>query len=172
MPAFHLAQLNVARAVAPLDDPRMADFVAQIDSVNAAAEAHPGFVWRLKDETGNAMSIRAFADPRMVVNLSVWRDAEALRDYVYRGDHVGVLRRRKEWFGPMEGPHLVLWWIPAGHTPTLDEAKARLDHLAAHGPTPEAFTFRQIFKPSPRGIGDGSWETGKISGPRLPAPNS
>ena len=147
MPEFHLAQLNIARAIAPLDDPRLADFVAEIDAVNAEAEAHPGFVWRLKDETGNAMSIRAFADPRMVVNLSVWRDVEALRDYAYGGKHVAVLRRRKRWFTPMEGPHLVLWWVPAGHTPTLEAATARLDHLATHGPTPEAFGFRDAFAP-------------------------
>ena len=151
MPDFYLAQLNIARAVAPLDDPRLADFVAQIDVVNAAAEAHPGFVWRLKDESGNAMSIRAFDDPLMVVNLSVWRDVEALRDYIYQGDHVAVLRRRREWFTPMAGPHLVLWWVPAGHTPTLEEAKARLDHLAAHGSTAEAFGFRDAFAPPAEG---------------------
>ena len=144
---FHLAQLNIARARAPLDDPLLADFVAQIDAVNAAADAHEGFVWRLQDADGNAMSIRAFDDPAMLVNLSVWTSVEALRDYIYGTDHLAVMRRRSEWFGRMDGPHLVLWWIPAGHTPTLEEAKARLDHLAAHGPTAAAFTWRQVYAP-------------------------
>ena len=130
---------------APLDDPRMAGFVARLDAVNAVADASPGFVWRLQDDDGDATSFRVFDDPELIVNLSVWASVEALTAYVFAGDHRAVLRRRKEWFVRMERPHLALWWIPAGHEPTLPEAQARLEHLARYGPTPEAFTFRAVF---------------------------
>lgn len=150
MTAFELAQLNVARARAPLDSPAMADFVANLDRINTLGEASPGFVWRFKDESGNATSVRAFDDPRLIVNLTVWASVEALSRYAYRSDHVGILRRRREWFVPFDGPSLVLWWVPAGHRPTLAEAKGRLAQLTAGGPTPEAFTLKRAF-PSPDG---------------------
>jgi heme-degrading monooxygenase HmoA len=146
--AHHLAELNIARAVGPIDSPSMADFVANLARVNAIGDASPGFVWRLQDDSGAATSIRAFDDPRVIVNLTVWQDAEALRAYAYHSDHLEVLRRRREWFIPLDGPSLVLWWIPAGHRPTVEEAKARLEHLAAHGPTPRAFTLKTSF-PTP-----------------------
>ncbi len=144
---YHLAQMNIARSVAAIDDPAMADFVANLDRINALGEATPGFVWRLKDETGSATAIRAFDDPLMIVNLTVWTSIEALRGYAYRSDHVDVFRRRREWFVPLDGPHLVLWWVPAGHIPTVTEARGRLDHLAANGPTPDAFTLKTAFPP-------------------------
>lgn len=143
--AFHVAELNIGRTVAPLDEPAMADFVANLDPVNALGEASPGFVWRLQDEFGAATSIRAYADPLMIVNLTVWETIEALRAFAYRSDHVEFLRRRREWFVPLDGPSLVLWWVPAGHRPTVAEAKARLAYLAAHGPTPAAFTLKTPF---------------------------
>ncbi len=162
--AHHIAQLNIARARAPLEDPLLADFVAQLDAVNALAEASPGFVWRLKSDSGNATDIRAYDDPLMIVNMSVWESIEALFDFAYRTSHTKVMNRRKEWFESLPGPHLVLWWIPAGTIPTVEEAKRRLDHLAAHGPTATAFTFKARFPaPFERFVG----ATG-----RSPAPSS
>ncbi len=125
-----------------MDDPTMAGFVARLDEINALADRSPGFVWRLQTEAGDATAIRAFPDPLLLVNLSVWESVEALREFTYRSAHAGVMRRRAEWFERMDEPHLVLWWVPAGDLPTLDEAKARLDRLRSEGPSPEAFTFR------------------------------
>ena len=149
---YHVAQLNIARAVAPMDDPRLAEFVARLDEINALADESPGFVWRLQSDSGNATDIQAYDDPNMLVNLSVWDSLESLFGYVYRSGHAKVMARRKEWFERMEGPYVVLWWVPAGHRPSVAEAKARLDHLAQHGPSPWAFTFKQSF-PAPGGTG-------------------
>ena len=143
--AHHIAQLNIARAKAPLDAPLLADFVAQLDTVNALAEASPGFVWRLKSDSGNATDIHAYDDPLMIVNMSVWESIARLFDFAYRTSHTKVMNRRKEWFDPLPGPHMVLWWIPAGTVPTVEEAKRRLDYLAVHGPTATAFTFKVRF---------------------------
>jgi hypothetical protein len=147
-PTHHLAQLNIGRTVGPIDSAAMADFVANLDRINGVGDASPGFVWRLQDESGAATSIRAFEDPRMIVNLTVWTSVEALREYAYRSVHVEFLRRRREWFVPLDGPSLVLWWIPAGHRPTVEEAKRRLEHLAANGPSDRAFTLKTAF-PAP-----------------------
>ena len=143
----HLAQLNIARSVAPIDDAAMADFVANLDRINALGEAAPGFVWRLKDESGSATAIRAFDDPLIIVNLTVWTSIEALRGFAYRSDHAEVFRRRREWFVPLGGPNLVLWWVPVGHIPTVAEAREHLDLLAANGPTAQAFTLKTAFPP-------------------------
>jgi hypothetical protein len=143
--SHHIAQLNIAQAKAPLDDPLLADFVAQLDAVNALAEASPGFVWRLKSDSGNATDIRAYDDPMMIVNMSVWESIDTLFDFAYRTSHTKVMNRRKEWFEPLAGPHMVLWWVPAGTVPTVEEAKRRLDHLTARGPTATAFTFKARF---------------------------
>jgi hypothetical protein len=140
-----LAQLNIGRAAGPMDGPVMADFVANLDRINALGDASPGFVWRLQDETGAATSIRAFEDPRMIVNLTVWESIETLRGFAYQSGHVEVLRRRREWFVPLDGPSLVLWWVASGHRPTVEEARERLDRLAADGPTPHAFTLKTSF---------------------------
>ena len=113
----HLAQLNIASTQAPLDDPIMKGFVDQLDYINAVADRSEGFVWRLQTEDGDATAIRAFDDDRIIVNMSVWESLEALHDYVYRSDHLGPLRDRKKWFTRIEGPSLVLWWIPAGDPP-------------------------------------------------------
>lgn len=143
----HIAQLNIARAKAPLDDPLLADFVAQLDAVNAMAEESPGFVWRLKDDSGNATDIRAYDDPRLIVNMSVWQSIDALFDFTYKTAHTKVMSRRKEWFEPLPGPHLVLWWTAAGTVPTLADGQARLDYLDRHGPSAAAFTFKVRFPP-------------------------
>ena len=145
---FHIAQVNIARMRAPLEDPLMADFVAQLDPVNAVADASPGFVWRFQTEGGNATSARPLPDPLILFNMSVWESFEALQQFVYRSAHIGPLRDRKQWFEPIDGPILALWWIPAGHIPTIEEAQERLKHLGEHGPSPYAFTFRAPF-PSP-----------------------
>lgn len=147
MASSELAQLNIARMRAPMESPLMADFVANLDRINALADAAPGFVWRLQDEAGNATAIRPFGED-MLVNLSVWRDVESLKEYVYRSAHVDIMRRRREWFDPMAEASVVLWWVPAGHRPELDEAAEKLDHLRRHGPTASAFTFRAPF-PAP-----------------------
>jgi len=151
MTAYHLAELNIGRIVGDTpDDPRLAEFMAALDEVNALAEASPGFIWRLQDENGNATSITAFDDPRMLLNMSVWESAEALATFAYKTDHAAFLARRREWFEPPEGPDLVLWWVQAGHIPTTSEAKERLDKLTTDGPGPDAFTFRDRFPaPSP-----------------------
>ncbi len=148
MAAYHVAQLNVGRLLAPLDAPEIAEFVAALDAVNALADAAPGFVWRLQDDEGNATSFRPFDDDTLLVNLSVWESIDALADFTYRTMHRDVLRRRGEWFTKLAGAHLVLWWVPAGHIPSLQEAKERLDLLRDRGPTPDAFTFRTRF-PAP-----------------------
>jgi hypothetical protein len=144
---FQLAQANVARMRAPLQDPIMEGFRSQLERINAVADASPGFVWRLQTEDGDATAIRAFDDDRIIFNMSVWESREALHEYVYRSDHLGPLRNRREWFEPMDGPILVLWWIPAGHVPTVEEAKGKLRVLKESGPTQDAFTFRQSFPP-------------------------
>lgn len=144
---WHLAQFNIARGRAAMDDPVMADFVATLDRVNALADASPGFVWRLQDDSGNATAIAAYDDPNMLVNMSVWRDADALFDFVYRSGHTPVMARRRDWFLPLDGPYMVLWWVAAGHRPDVAEAQERLARLAAHGPTADAFTFKARFDP-------------------------
>jgi hypothetical protein len=143
----HLTQLNIARWSRPSDAPENADFHANLDRINALAEAQPGFVWRLTGEGNNATDVVAFDDTAVITNMSVWRDMESLAAFVYRTGHREIMRRRAEWFDRME-TYMVLWWVPAGHEPTVGEAKARLAHLAAHGPSPEAFTFSEPF-PAP-----------------------
>lgn len=148
---WHLAQLNIGRLRAPTEDPALAEFMANLDPINALAERTPGFVWRLQTEDGNATAIRPFpGDDLMAINLSVWESMEALADYVYRSAHTAFLRRRGEWFERLGEAYLVLWWIPAGTVPTVDDALARLEHLRRFGPTADAFTFRRPF-PRPGG---------------------
>ncbi|MDQ7907366.1 DUF3291 domain-containing protein [Phytohabitans sp. ZYX-F-186] len=147
MSDFHLAQLNVAYPRAPLDDPAMAGFVADLALINARADEAPGFVWRLVGEdSDDATALRPFG-PDLMVNMSVWESVEALRDFAYRdGVHLESLRRRREWFSHEGlGSHLVLWWIPAGTLPTLDEARERLALLDRDGPGPAAFTLREPY---------------------------
>jgi hypothetical protein len=128
----------------------MEGFRSQLDPINALADRSPGFIWRLQTEDGNATAIRPYDDELMAINMSVWESLDALQQFVYRSAHIGPLRDRKQWFEPMEGPILALWWIPAGHIPTIDDAKERLEHLRQHGPSSYAFTFRAPF-PSPDG---------------------
>jgi hypothetical protein len=145
--SWHIAQINVGRLLYETDDPRLAGFMTNLDRINALAEASPGFLWRLKDDSNNATAIRVFDDPRIALNMSVWASLEDLQAYAYRSEHVTFFRRRAEWFEDFGQPHLALWWIAAGTLPTADDGKARLAHLSAHGPTAEAFTFRDRFPP-------------------------
>ncbi len=144
---YHLAQFNAARMRGPLDSDIMAGFVARLEEINAVADAAPGFVWRLRTEDGDATAIRPYDDEFILVNLSVWESPEALRDYVYRSRHREVLQQRRDWFEPLEDATLVLWWVPVGHLPPVAEAVSRLERLRRDGPTPDAFTFRELFSP-------------------------
>lgn len=145
---FHLAQVNIGRFRAPIDSPIMEGFRSQLDPVNALADRSPGFIWRLQTEDGNATAVRPYAgDDLMAINMSVWDSLASLQQFVYKSRHVHTLRGRDRWFEPIEGPILALWWIPSGHTPTVEEAVERLAHLKTHGPTPYTFTFRTPFPP-------------------------
>ena len=146
MPDYHLAQLNIAKMKFDIDSPELADFVARLEDVNALADDSPGFVWRLQTDTGDATAIDFFG-PDTLVNMSVWQNIESLHDYVYRSAHKEVLARRKEWFARMLEAYSVLWWIPAGSMPTLEEAAQRLEELQNRGPSAAAFTFKQMFLP-------------------------
>lgn len=146
--AHHLAQANIARMRAPLEDPLMAGFAALLDPINTLADQAPGFLWRLQGEEEDAAVIRVFDDPLILFNMSVWDSIEALFAYVYKSDHVLPLSNRKEWFAPMDGPGQVLWWISQGQIPSVEVAKGRLETLATQGPTLEAFTFAKRF-PAP-----------------------
>jgi hypothetical protein len=143
---YHLAQLNIGKLVAPIGDPRVAEFIDALGSINALGESSPGFVWRLQDEAGNATSIRAFDDPDIIPNLTVWTSVEALKAFAYRSEHVDFFRRRAEWFQPGESG-VVLWWVSEGEIPTIAEARRRLEYLAANGPSPYAFGFGSVAPP-------------------------
>jgi hypothetical protein len=145
--AWHLAQLNVGVVRAPLEDERMRDFADGLDPINALADTAPGFAWRLQDDEGAATSFRISDDDRLLVNMSTWESIEALHAYVFRSGHADYLRRRREWFEPATEPTTVLWWVPAGHQPSLDEAAERLTALRTNGPTPYAFSLREQFGP-------------------------
>ena len=146
MSAYELAQLNIAVMKEPLESPAMADFVANLDRINALAEASPGFIWRLQTEDGDATGLRPMGDDTLV-NISVWQDVASLNHFVFKSAHAGIMRRRKEWFSGMREAYAVLWWVRKGHRPGIAEAASRLDVLRAQGPTEEAFTFRQAFPP-------------------------
>jgi Domain of unknown function (DUF3291) len=147
MTDHHLAQFNVGRLREPLDAPAMAEFLALFAPVNALADSAPGFVWRLTDgEADDATAIRPYGED-VIINMSVWETREALWNFAYRSAHLDLLRRRREWFLRMAEPYTVLWWVPAGRIPPVEEARERLARLRAEGPGPEAFTFRQVYEP-------------------------
>jgi hypothetical protein len=147
--SYHLAQINIGRLIAPLDDPRIAGFVNGLDPVNALADAAPGFIWRLQSESGNATDIEYSSDdPTMMVNMSVWDSVEALHDFTYSPGHLALLRQRAQWFEKLDQPHYCLWWVPTGHIPTVAEGRERLEHYQKHGPTPYSFWFHEMFPAS------------------------
>lgn len=148
MSAWHLAQVNVGRMRGQRGDPVVAGFYTELDRLNAIADASPGFVWRLQGDGNDATDLRPTPDPLFLINMSLWTDADALFAYVYRTAHVGVMAGRREWFDRMDGAYQALWWVPAGHRPTIDEALAKLWLLDRYGPGPQAFTFKARF-PAP-----------------------
>jgi Domain of unknown function (DUF3291) len=141
---MQLAQLNIAKLLAPIDSLQLAQFVANLDRINALAEASPGFVWRLKTESGNATELQPLG-PEIIVNVSVWQDIDALKNFVYQSAHLAIVRQRAQWFERLDTPHLVLWWVRDGHQPTAEDACAKLAHLTAQCASQVAFTFRDVF---------------------------
>jgi hypothetical protein len=145
MTDHHLAEFNVGRLREPLDAPSMAEFLALFEPINALADSAPGFVWRLADgEADDATGIRPYGD-EVIINMSVWESREALWDFVYRSAHLDLLRRRREWLLRMAEPETVMWWVPAGRIPSVEEARERLGRVRRDGPGPEAFTFREVY---------------------------
>ncbi len=147
MSGWQLAQINIGTMVAPKGDPRVAEFYAALETINAIADSSPGFVWRLQDEAGNATDIQATPDPNLLVNISVWADLESLSAFVYRSSHAGIMRQRRQWFVPFEGAFQALWWVRAGHRPNVTEGFGRLWLLDRYGPSPHGFGFKTAFAP-------------------------
>jgi hypothetical protein len=147
MSRYNIAQVNIGRIRAELDDPIMHGFVSRLAEINALADRSPGFVWRLQANGGNATYLRPYQDERTLLNMSVWESVEDLRHYVYHTAHAELMRKRQAWFERFVGAYTALWWVPVGHIPGIDEAKKRLAHLDAHGPTEFAFTFKCIIEP-------------------------
>ncbi|MGH8791892.1 MAG: DUF3291 domain-containing protein [Stackebrandtia sp.] len=145
--SYELAQVNIARMRAPLDTPLMSGFVDQLEPVNAVADAAEGFVWRLQTEDGDATAYRVFDDEWLMVNMSVWTSPQTLTAYVYGPEHRAVLRGRRQWFHQLSQAVTALWWVEAGHRPTVSEAEEKLTLLRDNGPTAEAFTLRTTFPP-------------------------
>ncbi len=159
MSRLHVAQVNIARMKADLEDPVMAGFAARLDEINALADGSPGFIWRLQTEAGNATYLRPYDDDRILFNLSVWESIDDLRRFVFRTVHVELMRQRRAWFDKLDSAYLALWWVPAGHEPGVDEAKKRLAHLQAHGPTPFAFSFQTNFPPDEEFVHGVDWSS-------------
>jgi hypothetical protein len=142
---MYLAQLNIAKAKYSLEAPEIKEFVENLEPINKLAESSNGFIWRLQDESGAATDIQAFADPNIIVNMSVWGSTDALKNFMFRTHHRDFLRRKKEWFHNIPEDSYVLWWIPINHIPTVEEALDKLEFLRSNGDTPNAFTFKSNF---------------------------
>lgn len=145
---YHLAQINISRLLKPIDSPQLSEFVGNLDKINTLAESSKGFVWRLKDESGNATEIKGFDDPMVIVNMSVWEGVDDLKTFAYRTEHVNFIRKRNQWFEKPQAAYMAMWWIRRGEFPSVEDGKARLGHLNQHGETAFAFTFRKIFEPA------------------------
>ncbi|WMI65001.1 DUF3291 domain-containing protein [Aestuariibaculum sp. YM273] len=144
MKTYHLAQVNIAKGLAPLSDPIMQDFINNVDRINAIADKSDGFVWRFKDEDKDE-ALSVFKENNLLVNISVWEDLQSLFNYIYHSDHIEVFKRKKEWFSKVQMKHMAFWYVPIDYKPTLKDAKIRLDYLNSHGETPYAFTFKSKF---------------------------
>ncbi len=142
---WELAQLNIARMRFNLDHPAMNDFVAGLDPLNALADGADGFIWRLQSDEGNATGFSIYNDPSFIVNMSVCESLASLMKFVRSDAHQTIMKRRREWFERPEKPYLVLWWVPHGHRPGVEEAQQRLDHLREHGASQTAFSIRDHF---------------------------
>lgn len=141
---MHLAQVNIAKRLAPMDDPIMQGFVNNLDNINAIADKSEGFIWRLKDEDKDLVA-SVFEDNTLIINMSVWEDLESLFKFTYQSGHIAVFKRKKEWFSKLKMMHMAFWYIPVGYEPTFQDAKNRLDYLNTHGETPYAFSFKSKF---------------------------
>ncbi len=145
---YHLAQANVAYALADALDPLLADYVARLDEMNHLAEASPGFVWRYLTDSRDPLQ-RELDDPRVLFNMSVWTSIDALHAYTYRTAHKEVYAARKRWFrdekAVVGGHALALFWVPIGVRPTVSDAKLRMAHIVEHGPSAYAFSFKDRF---------------------------
>ena len=139
-----LAELNVGYALYPLDDPRMAGFMDNLDRLNTIAERSQGYVWRMKSDSGNATDLDVPGDDQMIANMSVWDDVASLGDYVFNTVHARFYEKRPEWFEAMGKMHFVMWWIEDDHIPTIDEAMTRLAHLQENGSTDHAFGWDAV----------------------------
>jgi len=144
---YNIAQVNIGRIRAELEDPMMAGFVNRLEEINALADGSQGFVWRLAGTENNATYLRPFDDPWMLLNMSVWESVEHLRRFVYETSHKELLRQRHAWFEKLTDVYAALWWVPAGHIPSVDEAKQRIEHLRKNGSTQFAFTFKTVVQP-------------------------
>jgi hypothetical protein len=151
---YHLAQVNIGRIVAPIDSPEMAGFVSQLQPINALADSTPGFVWRLQTEAGNATAIQPYDDPRININMSVWESVEALKEFVYKSAHITPLRDRLKWFETPTDAYMAMWWIPAGHIPSVEEAKERLQIRRTRGDTAVSFSFTNPYPPPDEPLDD------------------
>lgn len=144
MSSYQLAHLNIAIMRFPETAPEMTDFVNNLDPINALADRSPGFIWRLQDEEDEVVAARVFGDG-VLVNISVWENLESLRLYVFKSAHAEIMSRRQEWFSRSELASSVLWWVPEGTQPSMEEAAHRLQLLRNSGPSEEAFSFRKSF---------------------------
>ncbi len=144
MKEHNLAQVNIAKRLAPMDDPIMQDFVNNLDKINAIADSADGFVWRMQDED-KELGAKVFEDDTLLINMSVWKNLESLFEYTYNSGHIEVFKRKKEWFSKMKMMHMAFWYIPKSYEPTFQDAKDRLDYLNKHGDTPYAFSFKSKF---------------------------
>ena len=144
MTTFHLAQVNIAKRLAPMDDPIMQDFFDNLDKINAIADVSNGFIWRLKDEDKDEAAA-VFQDDSLIINMSVWTDIDSLFNYTYNSGHIEVFKRKKEWFSKMKMLHMAFWYVPEGCEPTFQDAKDRLDYINRFGDTPYAFSFKNKF---------------------------
>lgn len=150
MSGYQLAELNIAEAFFPMDDPRMHGFTSRIGAVNALADRAKGFVWRLvddDDDSQGAINLRPFENPNMLVNMSVWDDVQSLYEFVYTTVHAKVMSGKPAWFSHLKSHNTVMWWVKSGHIPTLEEAKAKLEYLNQNGPSKQAFTFKDCYSP-------------------------
>jgi hypothetical protein len=142
---YHLAQINIAKLLEPIDSPLLEDFVGDLDRINEIADKSIGFVWRLKDDTGNATNINPFDDSSFIVNMSVWETVDDLKDFVYNSGHMEVFRKRTKWFERMKTPHMALWWVKVGDYPTAEDGKNKLLELEKYGETASSFSFKELF---------------------------
>ncbi len=132
---MHLAQVNIGRLLHEQNDPRVAEFMENLDRVNAMAERMPGYVWRVKDDSGNATALPFDNDPTLIANVTVWENVESLQMFVFRTVHARFYGKRQSWFEKLERPHFAMWWIQEGHRPTYEEAAAKLRQLESEGPS-------------------------------------